>query len=232
MNVSRRYPLVLLGIYLAFWAVMAFGVHDRADWLLENLLPAVFVPMFVLTWKRFPLSNVSYTLLFVFMCLHVVGSHWTYAEVPIDWRALGFERNHFDRVVHFSFGLLLAYPMKEVFNRVAVAKGFWGYYLPFDMTLALSAVYEVIEWLAAVVVSPETGAAFLGSQGDEFDAVKDMALAGMGAAIAMLVTAAINWRIQRDFKEELRESVRIKDDRPGGEKAIQRLLKEKREGGS
>ena len=225
----RKYPLALLAVYAAIWIALAIEPKYRDDWYLENILVAVFVPLLLLTYRRFPLSDVSYTLLFVFMVLHAIGAHWTYAEVPlIDWRALGFERNHFDRVVHLSFGLLLAYPVKEVFNRVATAKGFWGYYLPLDVTLAFSAVYEIVEWVVAELVSPGAGTAFLGSQGDPFDAVKDMALAGSGAAIAMLVTAGINWRIQRDFTEEMRESLRVKDDRLGGEQAIRRLLDEKR----
>jgi putative membrane protein len=229
---TRRYPLVLLALYLVVWAVLAVDPNYRSDWWLENILPFVFVPLLVATYRRFPLSDVSYTLIALFMTLHAVGAHWTYAEVPIDWRALGFERNHYDRVVHFCFGLLLAYPIKEVFNRVATARGFWGYYLPLDVTLAFSAVYEIIEWVVAATVSPGAGTAFLGAQGDGFDAVKDMALAGSGAAIAMLVTAGINWRLQRDFTEELRESLRVKDDRPGGERAIARLLEEKRRRGS
>ena len=95
---------------------------------------------------------------------------------------LGLERNHFDRLVHFSYGLLLAYPMRELFLRVADARGFWGYFLPLDLTLSTSAIFELFEWAAAELFGGDLGVAYLGSQGDMWDAQKDMALAGLGAA--------------------------------------------------
>lgn len=106
-----------------------------------------------------------------------------------DW--FGFNRNHFDRVVHFSFGLLMAYPIREVFLRVAHTKGFFSYYLPFDVTLAFSGAYEIIERLVAVLVSPDAGDAYLGTQGDVWDAQKDMALAAAGAVLCMIATGLI-----------------------------------------
>lgn len=217
-----RYPHVLFALLALVWLVLAIDPLSREGWLLENLLIFAFVPLLLFTFARFRLSNVSYTLLFLYLTLHLVGAHYTYSEVPIDWTALGFERNHYDRVVHLSFGLLLAYPVREVFLRIASAKGFWGYYLPLDVTLAFSAVYEIIEMGVAYAVDPVAGAAFLGTQGDEFDAVKDMALAGLGATLAMLVTAAINWRYNRRFGKELSESLRVKDARPHGESSLDR----------
>ena len=115
----------------------------------------------VLTRRLFPLSNVSYTLIFVYLCLHTIGAHYTYAQVPYDhWsraafgrgvsELTGWKRNQFDRLVHFCFGFLLAYPIREVFLRVAGARGFWGYYLPLDVTMSFSMLYELIEWGAAV----------------------------------------------------------------------------------
>jgi putative membrane protein len=142
--------------------------------------------------------------------------------VPYEWVRLGTERNHYDRIVHFSFGLLMAYPIREVFHRVAHARGFWGYYLPLDVTLAFSALYEVLEWLFATVAAPEQGTAFLGSQGDPFDAVKDMALAGTGAALTMGVTALIGWRFNRDFWREWRASLRVRRTEPRGEVTLAR----------
>ena len=94
---------------------------------------------------------------------------------------LGLERNHFDRLVHFSYGLLMAYPMREMFLRVADARGFWGYFLPLDLTLSTSALFELFEWLAAELFGGDLGVAYLGSQGDPWDAQKDMAMAGLGA---------------------------------------------------
>ncbi len=134
---SARYRLLLTVLYLALWIPLAFEPFDRKDWLLENILVVVFAGFLVVSFKRLPFSGISYTLIFVFLCLHAVGAHYTYAEVPYDdwFRALtggtlnepmGWERNHFDRLVHFSYGLLLAYPIREVFLRVVDARGFWG----------------------------------------------------------------------------------------------------------
>ena len=135
------------------------------------------------------------------MILHVIGSHYTYAEVPFGYALqewLGASRNMYDRLVHFSFGLLLAYPIREVFMRVSRVKGIWAYYLPLDVTLSFSAIYEIIEWLIAIKTAPEAGLAFLGTQGDVWDAQKDMLMAGTGAFIAMIIVAIINL-IQEEF---------------------------------
>ncbi len=118
------------------------------------------------------------------MILHVIGSHYTYAEVPWgvtlgEW--LGAERNMYDRLVHLLFGVLLVYPIREIFIRTVKISGFRAYFVPFMIVSALSGIYEVIEWGAVEVVDPEAGIAFLGSQGDIWDAQKDMFLAKVGA---------------------------------------------------
>jgi len=178
--------------YLAVWVITAVNPLDRKDWVLENVLAVTLVAALVLSYRRFPLSDISYLLITLFLTLHAVGAHYTYSEVPLgywlkDWGH--FSRNHFDRVVHFCFGLLMAYPVREVFLRVASTRGFWAYYLPLDVTLAFSAIYEIIEMLVAVVIAPSAGDAYLGTQGDIWDAQKDMALAGCGALLCMLITA-------------------------------------------
>jgi putative membrane protein len=236
-----RYVVILASLLALLSIALAIDPHDRSDWALENVLVIVLFAGLAATYRRFPLSRISYTLIFLFLCLHVVGAHYTYSLVPYDawWTrltghslnaALGWERNNFDRVVHFCYGLLLAYPVREVFLRIASVKGFWGYFLPLDLTMSTSVLYELIEWGAAVVFGGELGAAFLGTQGDPWDAQKDMALAGLGALIAMLVTAALNVWLQRDFAREWSESLRVKDRRPYGEEEIQRLLAESRGG--
>mgnify|MGYP000653296919 CR=1 FL=1 len=118
-----------------FWLALAIAPSDRAAWALENVLVAVFVPALVASMRWFPLSRLSWTLILLFLSLHTVGAHYTYAEVPYDeWseallgvrldQLLGLQRNHFDRLVHFSYGLLMAYPMRELFLRIADARGF------------------------------------------------------------------------------------------------------------
>ncbi len=165
------------------------------------------------------------------MIMHVIGSHYTYAEVPFGWVLgdwMGTERNMYDRLVHFSYGFLLAYPFREIFMRVAKTKGVWSYYFPIDITAAASAIYEIIEWLSALKVSPEEGLAFLGSQGDIWDAQKDMLVATLGAIIAMLIVAIINWKFNKKFGKEIRESFKIeKGDHPLGEEALKEYWKGK-----
>jgi len=221
------YRWALLAVFAAAW--IWAGIHPlfRHDWLLENYLVFIFVPLIVVTGRYFRLSDLSYTFITIFMVMHVIGSHYTYAEVPFGvtlqhW--VGSDRNMYDRAVHFSFGLLLAYPMREIFVRITGARGFWGYYLPLDLVLAFSCVYELIEWIAARNVDPAAGLAFLGSQGDVWDAQKDMACAGVGALVAILIAVAFEMVLNPGFWTEMRESLRIpQGDAPLGEEAIRRL---------
>lgn len=231
----RRYLAMLATIYAVLWLALAIDPHDRADWALENLLVVALGVAMAASARHFVFSRVSYTLIFLFLCLHAVGAHYTYAEVPYQqgWKsltggslnaALGLsERNHFDRLVHFCYGLLLAYPLRELFLRVADVRGFWGYFLPLDFTLASSALFELIEAAVATLVADDLGAAYLGTQGDVWDAHKDMVLAALGAVAAMLVTAAINGRLQHDFARDWAQSLRVKDHRPAGEDGIRRM---------
>ena len=224
-----RYHAVLLALFAAVWIWAAIEPIYPHDWLLENYLVFIFVPLIVLTGRYFRLSSLSYTLMTLFMLLHVVGSHYTYAEVPFGttlqhW--FGSGRNMYDRLVHFSFGLLLVYPLREVFMRVAKVCGVWAYWFPLELVLAFSAAYEIIEWRVAARVDPSAGLAFLGAQGDVWDAQKDMALAVAGAAITLLAVALIHWRCNPDFGGDLRASLKIEPgDKPLGEQALMALLK-------
>jgi putative membrane protein len=217
---KRESYLWMLGIlYAIWWVIMAISPNDRSDWLMETVLVFLAVALLVFTYRPFPLSRVSYTCIFVFLVLHALGAHYTYAEVPYqEWfPALAGGRNQFDRLVHFSYGLLLAYPIREMFLRIGNVRGFWGYFLPLDLTMSTSMLYELIEWGAAVTVGSELGQAYLGTQGDVWDAHKDMALASLGALISMCITAMVNRRMQRDFAREWAESIRVKRHRPIGE---------------
>ena len=225
----RRYNGTLVVLFAMWWIAWGIAPHDRADWLLENALSVAGVAVLAASARAFPLSRVSYTLIFVFLCLHTVGAHYTYSLVPyaewFPWLGAG-ERNHYDRFVHFSYGLLLAYPIRELFLRVAGVRGFWGYFLPLDLTMSTSMLYELIEWGAAVFFGGDLGVAYVGTQGDPWDAQKDMALASLGALLAMTLTALINARLRRDFAREWVESLRVKIAEPLGEEALESLLKE------
>jgi putative membrane protein len=225
---------VLVALFVCLWIGLAISPADRADWVLENALVLLFATILIASYRRLMLSRVSYTLIFVFLCLHEIGAHYTYAEVPYDhWLEIitgstlndlmGWERNHFDRLVHFLYGLLLAYPVREVFLRVASVRGFWGYFLPLDLTMSSSMMFELFEWAAAEMVGGDLGMAYLGTQGDIWDAHKDMALASLGALAAMIATGAINASLQRDFAREWAESLRVKRPEPLGEYEIHRM---------
>jgi putative membrane protein len=228
---SARYPLWLAGAFVVIAALLAVGPVDRGTWVLENALAVGLVVVLWLSRNVFPFSNVSYTLVFVFLVLHEVGAHYTYSLVPYDaWSDslfgrtingfFGFERNHYDRLVHFMYGFLLAYPMREVFVRVAGAKGLWGYLLPLLMTMASSCLYEIVEWWCALIFGSDVGNAYLGTQGDEFDSQKDMALATLGAILSLSIVFAVHRRLARDFHAEWVESLRIKRKQPLGEHAV------------
>jgi len=191
---KNRLLLVLAAWYAAVWVITAVAPLDRHDWFLENLLVIAALAILIGTYRLFPLSDLSYVLITAFMTLHAIGAHYTYSEVPFGFwlrDTFGFARNPFDRIVHFSFGLLMAYPIREVFLRVANARGFWAYYLPLDVTLAFSALYEIMEMVVATMVAPGTGDAWLGTQGDIWDPQKDMGLAALGALLCMVITALI-----------------------------------------
>ncbi len=191
---QNRLLIGLAILYTLVWIWAAINPLHTDDWLLENILVIIFIFLLIVIYKKFPLSDLSYILITIFLILHTIGSHYTYAEVPFGFwldETFNLGRNHYDRIVHFSFGLLLAYPIREVFLRVAHAKGFWAFYLPLDVTLAFSALYEMVEWGAARVFGGELGAAYLGTQGDIWDAQKDMLAATVGAIICMTITALV-----------------------------------------
>ena len=134
--------------------------------------------------------------------LHEIGAHYTYAEVPYDQRfeatlgtslneMLGWQRNYFDRVVHFLWGLLLTYPIREIILRVSQVRGFWGYLLPFLVVVSTSTIFELFEWIAAIQFGGDLGVAYLGTPGDIWDAQKDMTLALSGSLVATAITAGI-----------------------------------------
>lgn len=230
MKKGRGYYIFLFALFLAFWVWAAIHPLYREGWLLENILVFIFVPLILILSYWLRLSKLSYTLITLFMILHVIGSHYTYAEVPFGYTLqawFGSSRNMYDRLVHFSFGFLLAYPIREVFMRLGRSRGFWSYYLPFELTLAFSALYEIIEWLTAASIDPNAGLAFLGSQGDIWDAQKDMLVAGLGALIAMCVTAIVRARVDNNFWRDFTSSFRIQKE-PLGEVKLNQLLEKKK----
>lgn len=188
---------LMLGWLLLFWLITAIAPHNRLDWLLENLLVIAYLLLLGASHHRFAFSNLSYSLFTLFITLHLTGAHYTYAETPLgfwlmEW--LDWERNHYDRIVHFSYGLLLAWPFYELLRRRARLTARWAAFMVLNVVLAFSAFFEIIEAVIAVLVSPELGDAYLGTQGDIWDAQKDMGLALLGAALSMALTLFIETR--------------------------------------
>lgn len=204
----RRIVMGLLLGYGVIWIWLAIEPVSRQDWLLENLLAVALVAVLVLTYRRFSFSLTSYSLIAGFMVLHAIGAHYTYAEVPFGFwlkHLGGLSRNPFDRIVHFAYGLLLVYPLRELLVRLAGVQGSWAYVMPVSSILAQSGFFEVVEAIVAMIVSPELGSMYLGTQGDEWDAQKDMAAAFGGAVFTMVMTAAL---FARRHQQEQRSSTR------------------------
>jgi putative membrane protein len=189
---ENRFLRALAGAYAGLWLAAAVAPLDRSDWLLENLLVFAAAALLVGTHRAFVFSNFSYLLIAVFLALHAMGAHYTYSLTPFgDWLAERFAlaRNPYDRLVHLAFGLLLAYPLHEIARRALHVHGAWSWVVPALAVVALSSSYEIVESWTARLVDPALGQAFLGAQGDEWDAQKDMSLALCGAAIALAAAA-------------------------------------------
>lgn len=188
---THRIPAACLGIFLLVWLALAIRPTSRADWLLENVPTLVLVPLAVLTYRRFRFSDQAYVQATIFALLHSVGSHYTYSEVPLgNWLrdALELTRNHYDRVVHLLFGVLMLRPMRELALHNSRNVGWLATdYLSLAAVGFWSLAYEIVEWAVASIADPAAGTAYLGTQGDVWDAQKDMALACLGAALGLLL---------------------------------------------
>ena len=182
---------VFLAVFSVCWVVTFIHTTDRANWFTENTLTILFLVGLTYSYSKFAFSDLSYTLIFVYILLHIYGAEYTYAENPFGYwlkDTLGLARNHYDRIVHGSFGLLLAYPMRDYFRNWFQWPVWVCFVLPVEITMSFSGVYEIIEWLVADVFFPSEGTAYLGTQGDVWDAQKDMGLAFSGAVVSMLIT--------------------------------------------
>ncbi len=189
------YPLFLFSLLAAVFAVLAIDPVERQTWALENTVFAAGLAFVLATRRRAPLSNTAYTLLFVFFDLHEIGAHYTYSLVPYDvWcerlfvQPLSLGRNHYDRFVHFGFGLLCAPAVRELLVSAAKVGERSSHWLAVAVCMSWSVLYELVEWLAALVFGGETALAYVGTQGDVWDAQKDMGLALSGAVTAMLAS--------------------------------------------
>jgi putative membrane protein len=195
---QNRFLQRLLIAFAAWMLYTALRPDRTFDFWLENAAAIAFLAILAATYRRLCLSDASYALIFVFLCLHEWGAQHKYTTVPLgEWLKplLDTSRNHYDRIMHFGYGLLLSYPMQEWFVRCARVRGGFRYFLPVQFTVACSAVYELAEALMANILSPTRGEEFVGMQGDLWDSQKDIALAAAGSLAAMLLLAG--WRARR-----------------------------------
>jgi putative membrane protein len=194
------YMLVFTGIWISTYT----GTTDINNWMLENALVVLFLIFLFFTYRRYQFSDLTYLLIFIYLCLHVYGSKYTYAENPFGYwlkDQLQWQRNNYDRLVHFSFGFLLAYPMRELFLKWLRYPKLVSWILPIEITLSISAFYELVEWAVADVFFKAQGDAYLGTQGDIWDAQKDIFLAVIGAIIATTIVSSIK-KIFRVYEKE------------------------------
>jgi len=202
-----------LAVFLAIWVNSFIGTTDRSNWMLENLLVFLFLGFMILTSRKYQFSDLSFLLVCIYLCLHVYGSKYTYAENPLGFwlqDQFNWSRNHYDRIVHFCFGFLLAYPMREMFLKWLKFPRWVSWVLPIEITLSIGAFYELIEWAVADLFFPAQGDAYLGTQGDIWDAQKDIFLAVLGAVLATTIVTMIK-RLGNIYSAD--EIKAIKDDK-------------------
>jgi putative membrane protein len=195
---SARYePLLLLTLAGAALVISGIDPHDRLTWVLEVLPVLAGAPILVLTYRRFPLTPLLYRLLGIHALILVLGGHYTYAQVPVGfWMQDAFDlsRNHYDRIGHFAQGFVPAILAREILlRRSPLTSGKWLFFLVTSVCLAFSALYELIEWWAAIA-GGEAADAFLGTQGDVWDTQWDMFLALLGALTAQAVLGTLHDR--------------------------------------
>lgn len=205
--ITEKSPPVLL-LFVLLWALSCVGAPYLQELVLQHVPTVLVVAGLIAARRRRWLSRQSESLVLLFMTLHVLGARYLYSYVPYDdwsyWLVgqsissrFGFTRNHYDRLVHFAYGLLLVSPAREVLTRRLKTAGRGGEWLALQLILATGAVYEIAEWLVAVTFAPDWAEHYNGQQGDVWDAQKDMALAAVGAVVGLAVANLTEFRRAR-----------------------------------
>ncbi|MDO1448919.1 DUF2238 domain-containing protein [Rhodocytophaga aerolata] len=193
-HVSRTYSFkqfLLPGyifLFFCIWIWTFVEAYDLYVWIMENILLFLMVVGAVFTYKKYPFSHLSYSLLITFLLLHLYGARYTYENNPLGlWfqSIAGTERNSYDRVVHFSFGALWTYPVYELIRKYGKIPLVFASIGTFTILTTLASLYELVEWIVGEVFFPEQGTAFIGLQGDVWDTQKDIALALVGSLFTL-----------------------------------------------
>lgn len=188
---KENYPVILLFLFLLIWIILGINPKYRIVWINENILVVLSILLLILTYKKFRFSNLSYTLIFIYLVLHAIGSHFSYSEMPlfdIIKDKFDLSRNYYDRFVHFMVGFLFYFPVYEFISKKILIKSFWGYFITFLIITALKGIYEVVSFGAVLISQDEiVGTHFLGMQGDQWDAQKDMFMGILGSLLSWIV---------------------------------------------
>ncbi len=179
---------VLTFIFIITWFFFLFTTRSQTNWWIENILVILFIPWFIALQKKFLFSDISLVCIFLFLFVHIYGAQmsYTYNQFGV-WLQYKFQlqRNPYDRFAHFSFGFLIVYPLQDyLVNRMKVP-GKWSYILSIAIILCMATIFELIEWLVAACTDSETGESYVATQGDVWDAHKDIALALLASVIVM-----------------------------------------------
>ena len=193
---SQKYPLILLIIVFVFGAWSGIKPLDtRLTWVLETLPVMMALPVLLLTYKRFPLTSLTYTLIAIHAMILMLGAHYSYAKVPLgfwmeDW--FGWTRNNYDKIGHFMQGFGPAIYTREILSRTSpLRRGKWLGFISIAVSLAFSAIYEILEWLASLS-NPTDTEAFLGTQGYIWDTQSDMFLCLIGSIVALILLTKLH----------------------------------------
>ncbi|UKS28257.1 DUF2238 domain-containing protein [Paenibacillus sp. HWE-109] len=200
---TRNRPLqLMIFLFIIFFGLMAISPTNRPQWLVYNFLLIVVILTLIFTYKWFRFSNFSYLLMLIFFCLHTYAAHYTYEGTPLDqWLQTNFHtnRSYYDRIVHFAFGFFFYFPFIEILKLKVKLRGIWLYMMPILVILALSALFEILEMLGALVAGPEGEEKFIGMQGDIYDTQKDMAVGFLGGIISIGIPLLMNWNRDNTF---------------------------------
>lgn len=178
----------LFCLFIGVFIFSAIEPHSWAVWVAETIPVLIGIACIIIISRHFPFSDTAYALMFVWLLMHTIGAKYTFAEVPFDWfnDLIGSERNQYDRIAHYSIGFY-AYPIAEFLYRKHLAGKAVTTLFGLFAIMSLAAGYEIIEWWYAAIAGGEEGIAFLGSQGDIWDAQKDMLCDTLGAITALLL---------------------------------------------
>lgn len=228
-NYDTYYKYGLLSLFLIVWVWSLWHPTNQGNWFMENKALFFSVPIiyFLFIWY-IKFSKLSLTMVTIFVMLHAMGAHYNYGSVPFGvtiGTIFNSNSNMYDKLVHFSFGLLIVYPLREMFLRIASMKGFWGYLCPFMAVVTLGTFYEIYEWVTVLQYDPQTGYLFIGGS-DPFDATKDLLAAIVGAFITLSFVALLGFlKTKKYFKKHMRESfTRDEETFPQEDKHLHKIL--------